>query len=413
MDRNTAIAVIESLRSGIPTRTSTRVLPDARPDLTSKISQDLDDCISGKYPKGRFIWGAYGQGKTHELTCIEHLALDRGFAVSRVTLSRELSGQHLFRLYGKLASSIKTPDSTHFGIQHKLDKKRSGDLPDSPIQDEHRYTHRLPAIVLEDYFYATDQQDRELLYRDLLGEKPPIADIRRIHKVSRGVPFPRIPTFGVLKHGQAYFEMMSDVIQWCGYKGWIILIDEIELIARLTKVARLNAYKNLSWLLNWSIQPQNKQFPFYFVGGVASPLMNLWLGSEKISPDKEIMPQLASEKFVNEDAAAEIINFFFKEAMNDQQCPSINPLNIDQLIQILAKLVEIHEKSYAWNSGMTDRDLRDLVNSLGSSPLRTYIRALLESLDIKFLYSVDFKPIINVVDFDLKPEEQDYFQEDV
>jgi hypothetical protein len=411
MDRNTAIAVIESLRSGIPTRASTRELPDARPDLTSKIAQDLDNFISGNYPKGRFIWGAYGQGKTHELTCIEHLALDRGFAVSRVTLSRELSGQHLFRLYGKLASSIKTPDSTHFGIQHKLDKKKSGDLPDSPIQDAHRYTHPLPAIVVEDYFYATDQQDRELLYGDLLGEKPPIGDIKKIHTKSLGVSFPKIPTFGVSKHGQAYFEVMSDVIQWCGYKGWIILIDEIELIARLAKIGRLNAYRNLNWLLNWSTQLQNTSFPFYFVGGVASPLMDLWLGSEKKAPDKEIMLQLAMQK-LGDQGAAEITNFF-EEAVNDQQCPSINPLNVDQLIQILAKLVEFHETSYNWNSSMTDRDLRDLVNSFGSSPLRTYIRALLESLDIKFLYSVDFKPIINAEDFDLKIEERDFFQEDV
>ncbi|MGA1410707.1 MAG: BREX system ATP-binding domain-containing protein [Prochlorotrichaceae cyanobacterium] len=411
MNRNTAIAVIESLRSGIPTRTSTRELPDARPGLTSKIAQDLDDFISGNYPKGRFIWGAYGQGKTHELTCIEHLALDRGFAVSRVTLSRELSGQHLFRLYGKLASSIKTPDSKHFGIQHKLDKKTSGDLPDSLIQEKDRYTHPLPAIVLEDYFYATDQQARELLYRDILGEKPPIGDIKKIHRESRAVPFPKIPPFGVLKHGQAYFEVMSDVIQWCGYKGWIILIDEIELIARLGKVGRLNAYKNLSWLLNWSVQPQNKGFPFYFVGGVASPLMNLWLGSEKTAPDKEIMPQLAMTKFDNEEAA-EIISFFFEEALNNQQCPSINPLNIDQIIQILAKLVEFHQKSYNWNSSIIDRDLRDLINSLGSSSLRTYIRALLESLDIKFLYSVDFKPNINIEDFDiLMTEDTGFFQE--
>jgi hypothetical protein len=139
--------------------------------------------------------------------------------------------------------------------------------------------------------------------------------------------------------------------------------------------------------------------------------MDLWLGSEKKAPDKEIMLQLAMQK-LGDQGAAEITNFF-EEAVNDQQCPSINPLNVDQLIQILAKLVEFHETSYNWNSSMTDRDLRDLVNSFGSSPLRTYIRALLESLDIKFLYSVDFKPIINAEDFDLKIEERDFFQEDV
>lgn len=403
LDQNTAIAIIESLRSGIPTRISTRELPDLRPNLTDKIVQDLDEFITGEIPQGRFIWGAYGQGKTHELTCIEHHALDRGFAVSRVTLNRELSGQHLFRLYGKVASSIKTPDSKLFGIRHKLDKKTSGDLSNSFIQDENRYTHLLPAIVLENYFYAQDEE-RDLLYGDILGARIPISEIRRIHKLRRGFPFPKIPTFGVLKHGQAYFEVMSDIIQWCGYRGWIILIDEVELIARLGKVGRLNAYRNLNWLLNW---PQPKKFPFYCVGGVASPLMDLWIGSQsRRLPDQEEIPKLAEQKWG--DSEKDAINFFFQEARDNQRCPTISPLERKQLLRILEKLVEIHEISYDWNSSI---NLQEIIDSVGASPLRTYIRALLESLDIKFLHSVDFKPAINPEKIDFIVDDKDFFQE--
>lgn len=402
LDRNTAIAIIESLRSGIPTRKSTRELPDLRPNLTAKIIQDLEQFATGSYPKGRLIWGAYGQGKTHELTCIEHLALDRGFAVSKVTLSRELSGQHLFRLYGKIASSIKTPHSKLLGIQHQLNQKQSGDLPDSPIQDVERYTHPLPAIILEDYFYA-EAEEPDLLYGDLLGSRIPISEIKRIHKLRRGIPFPKIPNFGVLKHGQAYFEVMADIIQWCGYKGWVILIDEIELIARLGKVGRLNSYKNLNWLLNWS---QDKPFPFYCVGGVASPLMDLWLGSEKRLPDQEEIPKLAGQKFSEDEA--ETLGFFFQRSLNDQQCPIISPLDRSQLQKALEMLVKVHEISYAWKA---DINVNELIDSIGASPLRTHIRALLESLDIKFLHSVDFRPMINSEEFELAIEEEDFFHE--
>lgn len=401
MDRKTAIAIIESLRSGIPTRLSTRELPDLRPNLTAKIIRDLEQFAAGNYPKGRLIWGAYGQGKTHELTCIEHLALDRGFAVSKVTLSRELSGQHLFRLYGKIASSIRTPDSKLFGIQHKLNQKQLSDLPDSPIQDLERYSHPLPAIILENYFYA-QAEEPDLLYGDLLGSRIPIAEIKRIHRVRRGILFPKIPTFGALKHGQAYFEVMSDIIQWCGYKGWVILIDEIELMARLGKLGRLNAYKNLNWLLNWS---QDQSFPFYCVGGVASPLMDLWLGSGRRLPDQEEIPKLAMQKFCDDEV--ETLEFFFKEALNDQQCPIISPLERSQLQKTLEMLVQIHGISYAWEATI---NLDELINSIGASPLRTYIRALLESLDVKFLYSVDLKPtIINISGLDI--DKGDFFQE--
>jgi predicted ATPase len=64
-NRKQAIAVVESLRAGIPTRASTRELPELRASLTKLIEQDLEQLAQGTTPKGRLIWGAYGQGKTH------------------------------------------------------------------------------------------------------------------------------------------------------------------------------------------------------------------------------------------------------------------------------------------------------------------------------------------------------------
>lgn len=122
-NRKQAIAIVESLRSGIPTRASTRELPDLRPSLTQLIKQDLAQLAQDNIPQGRLVWGAYGQGKTHALTTIEHIALDLGFAVSRVSLSREVSCHHLFNFYGRAASAIRTPNSQIFGIQLALDNK--------------------------------------------------------------------------------------------------------------------------------------------------------------------------------------------------------------------------------------------------------------------------------------------------
>lgn len=61
--RLAAVAVLESLRAGVPTRTSTQTLPDLRADLTSIIRSDLEMFFQGKIIPGRLIWGSYGQGK--------------------------------------------------------------------------------------------------------------------------------------------------------------------------------------------------------------------------------------------------------------------------------------------------------------------------------------------------------------
>ncbi len=278
-NRQQAIAVVESLRAGIPTRASTRELADLRASLTKLIKQDLEQLAQGNTPRGRFVWGAYGQGKTHVLTTVEHVALDLGFAVSRVALSREVSCHHLFNFYGRVASAIRTPKSQILGIQQSLNKKASFDLPASRIQEPDRYIHPLPAFVLEDYFYTTGEE-QDLLYGDLMGTRLTMPEIKRIHRNSREESLPKFDsTFGVKKHGSAYFGVMADALAWCGYKGWVILIDEVELIGRLGKAGRLEAYRNLNWLMNWS---GTMPYPIYTVGVVASSLRNdVWFSSDK------------------------------------------------------------------------------------------------------------------------------------
>jgi hypothetical protein len=128
VNQGLATSIIESLRSGIPTRDSTRNLICPFSSLHEKLVKGLDFLAGSQgVPLGRLFWGQFGQGKTHELTLLEHTAIDKGFAVSRITINRNLSGQRLDHLYAKLAASIRTPNSNLFGVRHILDKKKLED----------------------------------------------------------------------------------------------------------------------------------------------------------------------------------------------------------------------------------------------------------------------------------------------
>jgi hypothetical protein len=394
-NRRKAIAIIESLRAGIPTRTSTRELPDLRAPLTDVIRQDLTQFVQGKKPKGRLAWGPYGQGKTHALTTVEHVALDMGFAVSRVSLSREVSCHHLMNFYGRVASVIRTPDSKLTGLTKGLNSKKAGDLLNSPIHQPDRYSHPLPSIVLEDYFLTTGEE-QDLLMGDLMGTRLTSPELKRIHRNCRGETFPKFETnFRNTQHGSAYFGVMADAIALCGYKGWVLLLDEVELIGRLGKVGRLQAYRNLNWLLNWStrsIQHDADQeqfcqnpYPIYTFGVVASSLRNdVWYsGTTTLSAknDRAQIPQLASEKFGTE--AALTMQEFFETAVSSH-CPTIRPLETANLVKLLNQLVKLHGTAYDWNAQM---NASKLVKAVGSQPIRTHIRATLEALDIAYLYN--------------------------
>jgi hypothetical protein len=373
MFNRTAILAVESLRSGIPTRHSTRVLPDIRAALSNQISHDLanfDEII----PQGRLIWGQYGQGKTHALTTIEHQALDKNFAVSRISLSREVSCHNLFHFFSQVASRIRTPDSSLDGLQQYLNLMQPDDISGSVLYQANRYVNGLPLQVLEDYFFA-EGEDKEMLYGDLSGTRIPVSELRRIHRQVKGSTLPAFK-FKMSQHASAYFGLLADLIQLCGFEGWVILVDEVELIGRLGKVSRYKAYRNLIWLLNWQ---NSMPYPLYTVAAAATRLQDdLWYG--KKNDDRTVMPELAALR--DGPAAAQELADFFTQAVSDKAL-KILPAQPADIADLLDTVAGLHGNAYQWQAKL---DSNLLIAQMGAQPVRTYIRAALEYLDLEYLY---------------------------
>jgi len=393
-----AIKVVEALRTGVPTRVSTRTLPDLRKNLTDCIRADLDSLTTGQIPKGRLIWGQYGQGKTHVLTTAEHLALDRQFAVSFVSLSREVSCHNLFHFYGRVASRLRTPDSSMFGLERALSKKLASDLHKTPILVPDRYIHPLPAIVLENYLHSAGEE-QNLLYGDLMGIRIPMTELKRIHRQSRSEKFPSFEiNFRTKDHASAYFGCMADTIIFCGYRGWIILIDELELVGRLGSQTRLKAYQNLHWLLNWS---NAHHYPIYVIAAAATSLQNdMWYGGKD---DRTLMPKLAEEK-LGKNARDEIISFF--EYALSSKSSVVSPVSEGVLAELLERIVELHGRAYNWDARL---DVKNVIHNLGETTLRTYIRATLESLDQMYLYQEPIQITPSVLEEKPMVEDETFF----
>jgi hypothetical protein len=377
--RQMAVAVIESLRAGIPTRASTRALPDLRPNLKRLVQADLDAFQGGDQAlPGRLLWGQYGQGKTHALTAIEHLALDQDFATSRVSLSREVSLHNLFHFYRRVAPIVRLPDSQAPGILGPLNRRRRSELEGSLVLEPGRYCHPLPAIVLQDLLAARDSEDQANLYGDLMGNRIPLGELRHLHKQTRQEPLPKFEeNFRATRHAAAYLGLMADAIRFCGYRGWVLLIDEAELIGRLGRASRMRAYLNLHFLLGWSA---TLPYPVYTIAAVASRLQDdLWhgkIGSSRTDP--VLLPQMAEEKCGHIESLA--LSRFFQQAMDPVQCPTVRPLREEDLLLLLERVRQLHADAYAWPAEL---DLPQLIASIGEQPVRTHLRAALEALDVK------------------------------
>lgn len=384
-ERMDAVSVVESLRAGVPTRASTRSLSELRPEIIELIKEDLNKFAQGERVSGRLIFGDYGQGKTHALTTIEHIALDMGFAVSRVSLCREVSCHNLGHFYNRVVSTLRTPNSSIFGLRNELNHKLDSDLLNTPIQKPGRYVHPLPALILEDYFY-TSGEEQDMLYGFIMGSRFSLSGFRKIHRANRGHPLPKFKTnFRITEHAPAFFGLMADTICFCGYKGWVILIDEVELISRLGKVSRLKAYRNLNWLLNWS---GKIKYPIYVIGAAAKGLQDEFYGNNTPSkkPDSISVPEMAKDRYG--ETVQKEMEIFFKVGISEI-CPHIMPVKEEQLTVLIEEIIKLHEKAYEWES---DFDVHIFLHNLGSSTIRTYIRGALESLDIQYLYKETIIP---------------------
>ena len=252
--------------------------------------------------------------------------------------------------------------------------------------------HPLPAIVLENYLRSAGEE-QNLLYGDLMGIRIPMTELKRIHRQSRSDKFPSFGiNFRIKDHAQAYFGCMADTIIFCGYRGWIILIDELELVGRLGSQTRLKAYQNLHWLLNWS---HAHHYPIYVIAAAATSLQSdMWYGGKD---DRTFMPKLAEEKF-GKNACDEMIAFFDYALSSNSLV--VSPVSEGVLAELLDRIVELHGRAYNWGARI---DVNNLIRNLGETTLRTYIRATLESLDHMFLYHEaihitpsNFKPMFHI-----------------
>ncbi|HPM02793.1 MAG TPA: DUF2791 family P-loop domain-containing protein, partial [Candidatus Cloacimonadota bacterium] len=144
------ILLLESIRAGIPCRAMMSQIPDLRQNITRQIDMDLADLAEHKYPKGRFIWGEYGQGKTHFLKLMEQYVMDKGFAVSYYTINRDLGLNNIKSLFPVLAAQTMTARNKIPGLMNLLIQDSFSDnLIDELADIEKKISHPFPCYVLQ------------------------------------------------------------------------------------------------------------------------------------------------------------------------------------------------------------------------------------------------------------------------
>jgi bacteriophage exclusion system BrxC/D-like protein len=111
--RLAARRAIEALRSGVPSRDAVAALGSGQSDIEDRFTTLIDGIGQVRTgPRGLLLGGGFGAGKSHVLEHLTHLALDRGYAVSRIVVSKETPLHDPAKVLRAAVESAVLPDGS-------------------------------------------------------------------------------------------------------------------------------------------------------------------------------------------------------------------------------------------------------------------------------------------------------------
>ena len=365
--------IIEALRSGVPSREVGEYFSESRPGMRAKIDAKLRAAREENKSGGMIFKGRYGEGKTHMLHTAFNMAAENNMVVSMVALGKETPIEKPWVLYRRLMANTWLPGERQPGFREKLEEMTSGS---SLLSELLAYsaadleTNKL-YFLLQAMTQTQDEEERAAFLADLEGDFVSPALIKRSYRRISGVPAKFTENFSKTKHWPDYYFFMSRFFRMLGYDGWVILLDEAELIGRFGKKARVKAYLRMDDFL----RPDPR----------LEKTVTLLAFSESYQPDviekrKEFdnVAETLGAETEEGKAAAAVLNQIAK-------APELAPLSREEVTQVLRDIEQFHALAYEWQPDVPAEEIYKATEA-GGYLLRTKIRGAIELLDQLYQY---------------------------
>jgi hypothetical protein len=377
VDRLSARRAVEALRSGVPSCDAVAALGSGQSDVEDRFIQLLDTTgtVRSTGRRGLLLGGGFGSGKSHLLEHLAHLALDRGFAVSRVVVSKETPLHDPAKvLRAAVESAI-----THGGAVGAVAEAAAGLDPGSAGYAELLRWASGSASV-DDRFALTlsllpraqagDDEFAEAIIRFWSGDRLGVAELRRQARWA-GTGRPVLATVPGHELAVQRFRFLARLFVAAGYLGWLLLFDEVELIGRYSLLQRAKSYAQLAgWL---QPDPDDPASPLAVVLAMTDDFDAAVLTAKN---DRELVPaKVRAKQLPQWDEVASGAEVGMRLIERDmQRLRSPDPEELDQAYQ---RLKALHSEAFGW-------DARDVVGleRLGATRMRQYVRAWINEWDL-------------------------------
>lgn len=361
--------LIESLRSGVPSRSVGKYFSRSRSELTESIKADISSVISTGKSNGKVIIGKYGEGKTHLLNTIFSYAQEKNMVVSLLSFSKETPANNMNVLYKRIIENTYLPGS----VEPTIAPIFNG-LVDGSQKCDDLYLYTLKKLQTNRLYYVlktliaasnSTDDDTDVLEADLRGSFASAKIIKTLYKKYTGETASFNDKFVIKRHTVDYLAFFAHFFKTMGYNGWVILFDEGELIGRLQVKSRLNAYLNVSSFLLPSSSIESLYSLFAFSTSFTD---------EVIVGKNEFSSLALSNK--TDDEKESISSVLEKINKGDE----LRALTDDEMRESIDTIIMLYEEAYDKKINIDKEMLLNLALSSGYL-LRTKIRTVIEALD--------------------------------
>jgi hypothetical protein len=382
---------IEALRAGVPNRAAIRLLGTAEDEIREHFLENLLRCrtqlADGSQPPGQAVAGGFGTGKSHLLGYLQELALNENFVVSWVAISKETPLFDLGKLYVCAMRNATVPRRNDDAMTAVLARLRpKGDAFDELTrwaESAQAGLSPLFAALLHLFPHPSTSPERmQQIARFLAGGKIAFASVKQwLREVGAAKPFVLKP----IKQADLVRQRLRFVprlMAAAGYGGWVLLLDEVELIGRYGILQRGRSYAELA----------------------------RWLGLD----DEENVPGVVTVAAITEDFVSEVIN----KRRDDEKAPLkltdrnerrtaerarlgidmlerkqalLRPPSPERLQASLDKARGLYRDAYGWNATVAD-----IGEITATKSMRQYIKSWITAWDLERLYGII--PVIETLD---------------
>ena len=312
-DTLTSRRALEALRNGVPNREAVKILGCSQPEAEGRFEEmlahaaDRDNVPDRAF--GMLVSGDFGSGKSHLLTHLEQQALSQGFVCSKVAISKETPLYDLGKVFKSAVDNGRMPNRAGRLIEElgQALKPHSQEYASffqwANDTESNGLSQMFPASLLVHELSRDLELNSEIEYF-WAGDRIKVSQVKDgLRQIGQFQSFSfRAPKAAELPPQRLRFVI--ELIKAAGYKGWVVLLDEIELVGSYSLLQRGRSYAELArWLGQAVDEPYSG---LVTVGAVTDDF-----ASAIISPDGKkdrdyVGPRLArADRYKNIEARAE------------------------------------------------------------------------------------------------------------